>query len=146
MSLASRIVVCTQTSVVIPPMIRRFTPHVRSRWSRSVPQKQPLPGLSIMSSVGRGDSSGINSQPGSPRVSTRPCAPREPISAPIEADLHRLFSGKSASDGRWPSRVWITLIPAARAEARRFWSGVMGARTCESERRARDRSLASVFF
>src|SRR5687768_12966997 len=51
-SLASRIVVCTQTSVVMPVRTRLTMPRVRRISSRSVAQKEPLPGLSMMVSPG----------------------------------------------------------------------------------------------
>ena len=64
--------VCVHTSVVMPPSSSRCTPHVRSRCSRSVAKKEPLPGLSMMSSLGSGSSSEMSSQPGSPRPRPRP--------------------------------------------------------------------------
>mmetsp|Transcript_22375 Transcript_22375/g.55280 ORF Transcript_22375/g.55280 Transcript_22375/m.55280 type:complete len:310 (-) Transcript_22375:639-1568(-) len=106
-SFASRIVVCTHTSVVMPPRMRRLTPHDRSTRSMSVLAKVPLPGLSMMSSPGRGASSGIRFHPGSPRVRILPQGPASPMPMPPPACLlrQRLLAGRSASDGRWPSRV-----------------------------------------
>ena len=49
-SLASRMVVLTQTSVVMPVRIRLVMPRTRSVSSRSVAQKEPLPGLSTICS------------------------------------------------------------------------------------------------
>mmetsp|Transcript_14419 Transcript_14419/g.34750 ORF Transcript_14419/g.34750 Transcript_14419/m.34750 type:complete len:227 (+) Transcript_14419:179-859(+) len=121
-------VVCTHTSVVMPPMMRRLTPCVTSRWSRSVAQKHPLPGLSMMSSPGSGASSGISSQPGSPRTRILPQGPSSPMPAPIWRLRQRLLAGRSARLRRWPSRVWITFTPAARAAASTRRSGSMGAR------------------
>mmetsp|Transcript_12602 Transcript_12602/g.40359 ORF Transcript_12602/g.40359 Transcript_12602/m.40359 type:complete len:247 (+) Transcript_12602:1213-1953(+) len=130
-SFASRIVVCTHTSVVMPPSSSRWQPVVRSRCSRSVAKKEPLPGLSMISSLGSGLSSSISSQPGSPRTSTRPHGPGCPISVPIAVDRSRLFCGRSARLGRWPSRVWMTRTPAARAAASTRCNGLMGARVAE---------------
>jgi hypothetical protein len=53
-SFASRIVVWTQTSVVMPVSTMLSMPFVRSISSRSVAQKLPLPGLSMIGSPGRG--------------------------------------------------------------------------------------------
>ena len=49
-SLASRMVVCTQTSVVMPVSTRLSMPRVRRISSRSVAQNEPLPGLSMIGS------------------------------------------------------------------------------------------------
>ena len=49
-SLASRIVVCTHTSVVMPVRIRLRMPRVCRISSRSVAQNEPLPGLSMIGS------------------------------------------------------------------------------------------------
>ncbi len=53
-SFASRMVVETQTSVVMPVRIRFSIPRVRRISSRSVAQNDPLPGLSMMTSPGAG--------------------------------------------------------------------------------------------
>src|SRR5882724_7727194 len=58
-SLASRMVVCTQTSVVMPVSTRLSMPLVRSISSRSVAQNEPFPGLSMITSPGRGERSGM---------------------------------------------------------------------------------------
>src|SRR5207249_11976596 len=50
-SFASRMVVCTHTSVVMPVSTRLRMPRVRRISSRSVAQKLPLPGLSITVSL-----------------------------------------------------------------------------------------------
>ena len=50
-SLASRMVVWTHTSVVMPPRMIRLIPRERRMRSRSVAQKDPFPGLSTTSSV-----------------------------------------------------------------------------------------------
>src|SRR5205085_8448696 len=65
-SLASRIVVWTQTSVVIPVSTMFSMPRSRSISSRSVAQNEPLPGLSMTGSPGNGAKSGMISQPASP--------------------------------------------------------------------------------
>ena len=49
----------------------------------------------------------------------------------IEAERQRLFSGRSERLGRWPSRVWMTCTPAARAAASTRCSGSIGARVSE---------------
>src|SRR5580693_183267 len=49
-SLASRMVVWTQTSVVMPVRTMFSMPRSRSSSSRSVAQNEPLPGLSMMGS------------------------------------------------------------------------------------------------
>ena len=74
-SLASRMVVWTQTSVVMPVSTRLSMPRWRRISSRSVAQNEPLPGLSITGSPGSGASSGMISQPGSPRTRMRPHGP-----------------------------------------------------------------------
>ena len=81
--------------------------------SRSVAQNEPLPGLSMIGSPGRGASSGMISQPGSPRTRMRPHGPGSPIPAPMRRDRQRLFAGRSARSGRCPSRVWKTWKPSA---------------------------------
>ena len=73
----------------------------------------------------------MSSQPGAPRTSTRPQGPGEPMPAPICSLRHSLFAGRSASDGRWPSRVWSTRTPARRAAASTRLRGSMGARVAE---------------
>jgi hypothetical protein len=47
-------VVCTQTSVVMPVRMMFAMPLVRRISSRSVAQNDPLPGLSMMISPGAG--------------------------------------------------------------------------------------------
>ncbi len=37
--------------------------------------------------------------------------------APMRFDRHSLLGGQSDRSGRWPSRVWITVIPTARQAA-----------------------------
>src|SRR5918993_5745170 len=106
-SLASRMVVWTHTSVVMPLRTMLRIPRVRRISSRSVAQKDPLPGLSMMTSCGRGASSGMISQPGSPRTRILPHGPASPMPAPIRAERQRLFSGRSERSGRCPSRVWM---------------------------------------
>jgi len=49
--------------------------RVRNISSRSVAQNEPLPGLSMIGSPGFGASSGMISQPGSPRTRIRPHGP-----------------------------------------------------------------------
>src|ERR1700722_16850067 len=92
-SLASRMVVCTHTSVEMPvsPMLRR--PGVRRLSSRSVAQNEPLPGLSMIASPGFGASSGMISQPGSPRPRMRPHGPGSPMPGPIWPARPRLLAG-----------------------------------------------------
>ncbi len=106
-SLASRMVVCTQTSVVMPVSTMLRKPRVRSISSRSVAQNEPLPGLSMIGSPAFGASSGMISQPGSPRTRIRPHGPGSPMPALIRRERQRLLSGRSARSGRWPSRVWM---------------------------------------
>ena len=74
-SLASRMVVCTHTSVVMPVSTMLRMPLVCSSSSRSVAQNEPLPGLSMIGSPGAGASSGMISQPGSPRTRMLPHGP-----------------------------------------------------------------------
>ena len=54
-------------------------PRVRRISSRSVAQNEPLPGLSMTTSPGSGASSGMISQPGSPRTRMRPHGPASPM-------------------------------------------------------------------
>ena len=54
-------------------------PRKRSKSSKSVAQKLPFPGLSMIGSPAIGASSGMMSQPGSPRTRTRPHGPLSPI-------------------------------------------------------------------
>ena len=68
-------VVWTQTSVVMPVSTMLSMPRWRSISSRSVAQNEPLPGLSMIGSPGSGASSGMISQPGSPRTRMRPHGP-----------------------------------------------------------------------
>src|SRR6201981_3773699 len=63
-SLASRMVVWTQTSVVMPVRTMFSMPRCRRISSRSVAQNEPLPGLSMTGSPGSGANSGMISQPG----------------------------------------------------------------------------------
>ena len=49
----------------------------------------------MMGSPSMGASSGMISQPGSPRTSTRPAGPLLPMPAPICSDLQRLLGGRS---------------------------------------------------
>src|SRR5258707_4603349 len=130
-SLASRIVVWTQTSVVMPVRMMLSMPRVRSISSRSVAQNEPLPGLSITGSPLAGASSGMISQPGSPRTRIRPHGPGSPMPAPICCERQRLLGGRSERSGRWPSRVWITCQPALRVAASSFLIGSIGARVSE---------------
>ena len=133
-SLASRIVVCTHTSVVMPVRMRLRMPRVRRISSRSVAQNEPLPGLSITGSPAIGASSSMICQPGSPRTRMRPQGPGSPMPtpfAPICRERQRLLAGRSARSGRWPSRVWITCMPSARASASRAWIGPIGARVID---------------
>src|SRR5579863_3195275 len=106
-SLASRMVVCTQTSVVMPVKTMFSMPRRRSISSRSVAQNEPLPGLSMIGSPATGARSGMISQPNSPRTRMRPHGPGSPIPAPIWRERQRLLAGKSARSGRCPSRVWM---------------------------------------
>src|SRR5882672_8045615 len=53
----------------------------------------------------RGASSGMISQPGSPRTRIRPQGPGSPMPAPMRRERQRLFAGRSARSGRCPSRV-----------------------------------------
>ena len=99
-SLASRMVVWTQTSVVMPVSTMFSMPRSRSINSRSVAQNEPLPGLSMIGSPGSGARSGMISQPASPRTSTRPHGPGSPIPAPIWRERQRLLAGRSVRSGR----------------------------------------------
>lgn len=87
MSLAVRIVVWTQTSVVTPAKMIFRMPFVLRIRSKFVATKLPFPGLLMTISSGRGAHSGIISHPGSPTTSIRPHGPLLPISAPICLDL-----------------------------------------------------------
>src|SRR5260221_300751 len=80
-SLASRIVVCTQTSVVMPVSRMLSMPRWRRISSRSVAQNEPLPGLSMIGSPASGLSSGMMPQPASPRTRMRPRGPGAPMPA-----------------------------------------------------------------
>lgn len=104
LSFASLIVVCTQTSVVTPAIIRFFIPFSLSKSSKSVWAKAPRPGLSMMGSLARGHSSGIVMCPGSPRTRRRPKGPRSPIPKPERLLRERVSSrGESVErSGRWP--------------------------------------------
>src|SRR5258708_25968268 len=126
-SLASRMVVCTQTSVVMPVSTMLSIPRVRSISSRSVAQNEPLPGLSITRSPAAGARTGMISHPASPRTRIRPHGPGSPMPAPIWRLRQRLLGGRSLRSGRWPSRVWITVQPALRAAASSFLIGSIGA-------------------
>src|SRR5262245_52947481 len=104
-SLASRMVVWTQTSVVMPVSTTFSMPRSRSISSRSVAQNEPFPGLSMIGSPAAGARSGMMFQPASPRTRMRPHGPGSPMPAPMRRERQRLFSGRSARSGRWPSRV-----------------------------------------
>src|SRR5262245_30193133 len=130
-SFASRIVVCTQTSVVMPVSTRLTIPRVREIRSRSVAQNEPLPGLSMITSPGGGGGSGMRSQPGSPRTRTWPQGPGSPMPAPIRRAGHRWFAGRSDKSGRWRSRVWTMWNPAVRMAASTARMGSIGARVSD---------------
>src|ERR1700722_15289080 len=98
-SLASRMVVCTHTSVVMPVRMMLSMPRWRRISSRSVAQNDPLPGLSMTISPCAGASSGMISQPGSPRTRMRPHGPGPPIPAPMRRERQRLLAGRSARSG-----------------------------------------------
>ena len=85
-------------------------PRVRRMSSRSVAQNEPLPGLSMIGSPGAGFRSSMISQPGSPRTRILPQGPASPMPAPMRCERQRLFGGRSARSGRWPSRVWMTVV------------------------------------
>lgn len=107
-SLASRIVVLTQTSVVTPTKARFRTPLTLNNNSKSVLAKAPFPGFSITGSPILGYSSGMVSWPGSPRTRRRPRDPSSPMPKP-EALLRERKSSREESverSARWPSRVW----------------------------------------
>jgi len=108
LSIASRIVVDTQTSVVTPATIKFLMPLMRRRSSKSVWAKAPRPGLSMMGSPSMGYSSGIMSWPGSPRINRRPRGPSEPMPRP-EALLRERNDSRLDSverSGRWPMHMW----------------------------------------
>src|SRR6266540_1076952 len=91
-------------------------PRLPSTACRSVAQNAPLPGLSITGSPGTGASAGMISCPASPRIRMRPIGPGSPIRID-GAPRSTLAGGASAMSGRWPSRVWTTSMPRARAPA-----------------------------
>lgn len=120
-SLASRRVLCTQTSVVTPATNRFLTPARRSSSSRSVCAKAPRPGLSIIGSVrasgyvdvdisescndcSKGWSSGIVACPSSPRMRRRPRGPRSPMPRPDGLARERCSSRveRVERSGLWP--------------------------------------------
>ena len=79
--------------------------------SRSVAQNEPLPGLSMIGLAGAAaSSSGMISQPGSPRTRMRPQGPGSPMPAPMRRERQRLLAGRSDRSGRWPSRVWMIVV------------------------------------
>src|SRR3954451_6918684 len=57
------------------------------------------------------------SWPCSPRTRMRPLGPGSPMRV-ARRPRARLLGGQSVMSGRWPSRVWMTGSPAARAAAR----------------------------
>ena len=59
------------------------------------------------------------SWPYSPRTRIRPFGLSEPMKPPRAS----LAGGQSSMSGRWPSRVWMTVIPASRAAESTRWSG-----------------------
>lgn len=103
-SLASRMVVDTQTSLVTPAMTRFLTPLFRRRSSKSVCAKALRPGLSMTGSPGIGYSSSTVSWPGSPRTRRRPRGPGEPMPTPEALFRERYASLLESVDrsGRWP--------------------------------------------
>ena len=62
------------------------------------------------------------SWPYSPRMRIRPYGPGSPIRS--DGLPRRSFAGgRSDRSGRWPSRVWMTVIPVSRAAASTRRSG-----------------------
>ena len=96
-----------------------------------IPDLAPLPGLSMTGSPARGARSAMISQPGSPRTRMRPQGPGSPIPAPMRRERQRLFAGKSARSGRWPSRVWRIGNPLMRKAPSTRLIGSMGARVSD---------------
>src|SRR5690606_37193369 len=129
-SLASRMVVWTQTSVVSPQRIRLSMPRVRSTSSRSVAQNEPLPGLSMMTSPSSGCSLGMISQPGSLRTGLGAQGAGSPIPDPMRCERQSLLAGRSDRSGMCPSRVWMMWYPSSRMACRTRPLGAIGARTC----------------
>ena len=69
--------------------------------------------------------------PGSPRIRMRPIGPGAPMRR-LGAPRSTFAGGASLKSGRWPSRVWITSIPAARAPASSSAHGPIAARSSET--------------
>lgn len=108
LSLASRIVLDTQTSVVTPHKTRFLIPLMRRINSKSVCAKAERPGLSTIGSFSRGYSSLTMSWPGSPRTKRRPKGPLSPMPRPEGLSLERALSRLDNVDrsGRWPSQCY----------------------------------------
>ena len=96
-----------------------------------VAEVAPIDGELIVDKPGSGASSGMISQPGSPRTRMRPHGPASPMPrppSPMRRERQRLLAGRSARSGRCPSRVWMTAKPSSRITAIRRRIGSIGAR------------------
>ena len=113
---ASRTVVLTQTSVVTPQTSRLSMPRSRSRSIEVGVVECALAGFVdddlSRSRIERSD----DVVPGSPRMRILPIGPGSPMRR-LGAPRAIFAGGASDRSGRWPSRVWMTSMPASRAAA-----------------------------
>ena len=90
-----------------------------------------LPGLSMMGLAGDGVELGNDVPAGlaAHRDAAAGAGPRR--CPPIWRERQRLFAGRSARSGRWPSRVWMTCMPNAARGGEQHLQRLIGARVSE---------------